>query len=230
MVGDNLDEISSVVREAVQRKPRFVILTGGLGPTFDDMTLEGVAKGLGRELEVNEEALEMIKRRYGELVAEKRIASYELTPHRVKMAKLPKDAKPLPNPVGTAPGVLVEEGDVTLIMLPGVPREMMTIFDESVAPLLKKASGNLMFFEASLDVRDMPESELAPMIDQVLHDNPYVYIKSHPQASERVPHLELHLSTTSKNSKLARQRIGRVILQISEMIREKGGKVKPVKS
>jgi molybdopterin-biosynthesis enzyme MoeA-like protein len=88
----------------------------------------------------------------------------------------------------------------------------------------------MMFFEASLDVKEMPESQLAPMIDEVMRDNPYVYIKSHPQASEKVPHLEIHLSTTSDDPKTARQRIGRVVIQISEMIQEKGGKVKPVAS
>jgi len=229
-VGDNLDDISSAVKEAVQRKPCFVIITGGLGPTFDDMTLEGVAKGLGRMLEDNKEALDMVKKKYKQYIDEGRIEKFEMTPHRTKMARLPKDATALVNPVGTAPGVLVEEGDVKLIMLPGVPSEMMAIFDGSVEPLLKQVSGDMMFFEASLDVREMPESQLAPMIDEVMRDNPYVYIKSHPQASEKVPHLEIHLSTTSDDPKAARQRIGRVVIQISEMIQEKGGKVKPVAS
>jgi nicotinamide-nucleotide amidase len=230
VVGDNLGDISAAIKEAVQRKPCFIITTGGLGPTFDDMTLEGVAKGLGRGLEDNTEALDMVKKRYQQYVAEGRVEKFELTPHRVKMAKLPEGATPLPNPVGTAPGVLVEEGDVRLVMLPGVPSEMMAIFDESVAPMLRKLSGDLTFFEASLDVRKMPESQLAPLIDDVMRDNPYVYIKSHPQASEKVPHLEIHLSTTSNDSKTARQRIGRVIIQISEMIQEKGGTVKPIES
>ncbi len=229
-VGDNLDEISTAVKEVVQRKPCFVIVTGGLGPTFDDMTLEGVAKGLGRMLEDNKEALDMVKKKYKQYIDEGRVEKFEMTPHRAKMARLPEGATTLVNPVGTAPGVLVEEGDVKLIMLPGVPSEMMAIFDGSVEPLLKQVSGDMMFFEASLDVRGMPESQLAPMIDEVMRDNPYVYIKSHPQASEKVPHLEIHLSTTSDDPKAARQRIGRVVIQISEMIQEKGGKVKPVAS
>jgi len=230
VVGDNLEDISAAIRETVQRAPYFVIVTGGLGPTFDDMTLEGVAKGLGRELEDNREALDMVKKKYQHYVSEGRIEKYEMTPHRTKMARLPKGATPLLNPVGTAPGVLVIEGDVKIVMLPGVPSEMMAIFDESIAPILKEISGDLMFFEASLDVKEMPESQLAPLIDDVMRDNPYVYIKSHPQASEKVPHLELHLSTTSNDLKTARQRISRVIIQISEIIQEKGGKVKPIKS
>ena len=117
-----------------------------------------------------------------------------------------------------------------MVMLPGVPREMEAIFDGSVAPLLRRISGDLTFFEASLEVRGIPESDLAPVIDQVMHDNPYVHIKSHPQMSEKVPHLELHFSTTSKDSAQARQRTGRAVIQISELIQEKGGKVKPIKA
>jgi nicotinamide-nucleotide amidase len=108
VVGDDLDEISSAIRETIQRRPAFIITTGGLGPTFDDKTLEGVARAIGRELKENKEALEMIKKKYEQYVAEGRMRKLELTPYRVKMATLPEGSKPLPNPVGTAPGVLVE--------------------------------------------------------------------------------------------------------------------------
>ena len=229
VVRDDLDEIASAVREAISRRPRFIITTGGLGPTFDDKTLEGVALGLNLRLEENEEALRMIREKYERYYSEGRIDSYEMTPHRVKMGRLPKGAKPLPNPVGTAPGVFLEYEKIKMIMLPGVPEEMKGIFDDSVAPMIREASGNLTFYEASLDVRNLPESELAPMLDRAMHDNPYVYIKSHPKRSEGTSHLELHFSTTSDDPKIARQRIERTILQLSEMIKRKGGTITPVK-
>jgi len=228
VVGDDLDEIASAIKETIQRKPSFIITTGGLGPTFDDKTLEGVARAIGRELEENKEALEMIKRKYEQYVVEGRIEKFEMTQYRLKMAKLPRGAKPLPNPVGTAPGVLIEYEGVVMIMLPGVPQEMMAIFDESIVPLLQRAAGNLTFYEASLDVRGVPESELAPLIEHVMHDNPYVYIKSHPKISEKTHHIELHISTTSDDPNVAKQRIERAIMQISNLIYEKGGKVKPL--
>ena len=56
-VGDDVEEISNAIQEALQRRPRFIITTGGLGPTFDDKTLEGIARGLGRGLRVHEQAL-----------------------------------------------------------------------------------------------------------------------------------------------------------------------------
>ncbi|MEM2513626.1 MAG: nicotinamide mononucleotide deamidase-related protein [Candidatus Bathyarchaeia archaeon] len=228
VVGDDLDEIASVIRESIERKPAFIITTGGLGPTFDDKTLEGVAKAISRELEENEEALEMLRRKYEQYVAEGRMEKVELTHYRIKMARLPRGAKPLPNPVGTAPGVLIEYEGINLVMLPGVPQEMMAIFDESLVPLLRLASGDLVFYEASLDVRGVPESDLAPMIDQVMRENPYVYIKSHPKVSEKTHRIELHFSTTSGDSKVAKQRIEKAIMQISELILERGGRIQPI--
>lgn len=229
-VGDEIEEISTAVKEAIERKPAFIIVTGGLGPTFDDKTLEGVAAGLSRELEKNQEALRQVEEKYQQYVKDGRMEKYELTPHRVKMAMLPKGSKPIHNPVGTAPGVLAEHEGTKLIMLPGVPSEMKAIFDESVAPLISRVAGDLIFYETSIGLWGVPESELAPFIDQVMHDNPYVYVKSHPKAAERIPHLELHLSTTSEDGKLARQRVSKALIQISELAQKKGGKIRPVKA
>ena len=230
VVGDDVNEISTALKEIIKRKPVFIITTGGLGPTFDDKTLEGVAKAINRGLVKNEEALRMIEEKYRKYVAEGEIERYELTPYRVKMAMIPEGSKPLCNPVGTAPGVLVKYEGITLVMLPGVPSEMKAIFDEFVAPLIRKVAGDLTFYEVSIDVWGIPESELAPYIDEVMHDNPYVYIKSHPKAAEKIPHLELHLSTTSKDADLARQIVSKALIQISEIAREKGGKIKPIKT
>ncbi len=229
-VGDDTEEISTAVKDALKRKPAFIIVTGGLGPTFDDKTLEGVAKGLSCELEKNDEALKMVEEKYRQYVKDGRIESYELTPHRVKMAMLPKGSKPIHNPEGTAPGVLAQHEGIKLIMLPGVPSEMKAIFDESVAPPIRQVAGNLIFYEASIGLWGVPESELAPFIDQVMHDNPYVYVKSHPKAAEKIPHLELHLSTTSEDGQLARQRVSKALIQISDMAQKKGGKIRPIKA
>ncbi len=229
-VEDDVDKIALSVKEVMQRKNRFIVTVGGLGPTFDDKTLEGVAKALGCELEVHDQALRIVEEKYRRYVEEGRIEIAELTPHRVKMARLPRGARPLFNPVGTAPGVLIEREGTTLIALPGVPSEMKAIFEESVLPLFKEAAGEVNYFEASLNVEEIVESEVAPLIDQVMHDNPYVYIKSHPKGVEEVCRIELHLSTTAEDSKTAKNCISKALIQISELIKGKGGKVKPFQS
>jgi len=227
VIGDRVEEISAAIREAVGRKPQFILTTGGLGPTFDDKTLEGVAKALSRTLEVNPQALKMVEEKYRRYVEEGRIEKVEFTPPRVKMAKLPTESSPLPNPVGTAPGVITKINGVTIVALPGVPSEMEAIFDESVAPLIKRAAGNVAFYETSLDVDGIMESDMAPLIDRVMHDNPYVYVKSHPsRTGEGKPHLELHLSTTAENSTTAKNRVIKALVHVTELTQMKGGKTK----
>jgi molybdenum cofactor synthesis domain-containing protein len=230
VVGDNINEISCAIQEAIQRSPGFILTTGGLGPTFDDKTLEGLAEALGRKIETNEEALQMVKEKYHSYVQEGRMDAAELTPHRVKMAKLPEGAQPLPNPIGTAPAVAVKHENVTMFALPGVPSEMKSIFDESVASLLKQAACGVTFFETSIESTNVMESEMAPSIDKVMHSNPHVYIKSHPKGTERVPRIEFHLSTTAKDSNTAQKRVSKALIQLTELIQEKGGKLKHIKS
>ncbi len=226
VAADDADEIAEVIREALKRKSRFIITTGGLGPTFDDKTLEGIAKALNLKWEVNEKALQMVREKYEAYAKAGRIEKVELTPARVKMAKLPESAEPLPNPVGTAPGVLVKVDGTSLIALPGVPSEMEAIFDESVAPLLKKEAGGVSFFETSIHADGIMESALAPLIDKTMHDSPYVYIKSHPKGEEKKPRIEIHFSTTAKDSKTAKDRLGKAIIQLSELVKKNNGKIK----
>lgn len=228
---DDVDEIAAALREALDRKPNFIITTGGLGPTFDDKTLEGIAKCLSRKLEANKKALRLVKEKYESYLKQGKIAKVELTPARIKMATLPKGAEPLYNAVGTAPGVRLTVGKTCLIALPGVPPEMEAIFDESVAPIIKKEAGKTEFFEKSVYADRIIESNLAPLIDQVMHDNPRVYIKSHvytksdQQPSEGRSHIEIHFSTTARTSKNASEELDKTITELSRLIVNSGGKV-----
>ena len=228
-VSDDTNEIAKAVQEALQRQPRFIITTGGLGPTFDDKTLEGIAEALNRKLDLNEKALKMVKEKYEAFFQQGRIDKVEMTPPRIKMATLPKGTEPLQNPIGTAPAVMIEVKETILIALPGVPSEMEAIFEGTITSMLKKESGNVTFFETSLYADDIFESALAPLLDQTMRTNPYIYIKSHPRGEEKVPHIELHFSTTAKDPKIARERLGKAIIQLSELIGENGGKTKPQK-
>ena len=230
VVADNIDEISCALQEAIQRSPNFLLTTGGLGPTFDDKTLEGIAKALGRGTEVNEEALKMVKDKYLTYAREGRMESAELTPSRLKMAKLPEGATPLRNPVGTAPAVSIEHENVTIIALPGVPSEMKSIFDDSVTPVMKQAARGVTFFETSIEAAKVMESEMAPLIDKVMQNNPHVYIKSHPKGTERVPQIEFHLSTTAKDAITARKHVSKALIELTDLIQQKRGTVKPAKT
>lgn len=231
VVSDDVTEIANAIKEALERKPEILITTGGLGPTFDDKTLQGIAQALGQQLKLDPDAVKMVEEKYHQYLQEGRIEEeVQLTPPRIKMATLPEKAQPLHNPVGTAPGVHVKQDNTTIIALPGVPSEMEAIFDESVHPMLRKMAGNAVFYETNIAVDGIMESELAPLIDKTMHDNPYIYVKSHPgHRGEGKPHLELHLSTTAQTPQIAKKRVVKALLQITELAQAKGGKIKPVK-
>ena len=224
VVADDVNEIATAVRETLNRKPHFAMTTGGLGPTFDDKTLEGIAKALKRKLAVNTEALKMVREKY-EAIAREKETKVELTQARVKMATLPEKAEPVPNPVGTAPAVKVNLEETTLIALPGVSSEMKAIFNQTVAPLLKQASGKSAFYEKSIYVDGVMESSLAPLIDKVMQHNAGVYVKSHPKGREDQPHMEIHLSTTADDDGKAEEKLRKAVVQLSSLVGEIGGKV-----
>ena len=224
VVADDANEIANAIREAFERKPHFAITTGGLGPTFDDKTLEGIAKALNRKLSVDPEALEMIRKKYEAYAREKGTEGVKLTQARIKMATLPEKAKPIPNSVGTAPGVQATSEQTILIALPGVPLEMKTIFNDAIAPLLKQNSGRSFFYEKSVYVDGVMESSLAPLIDEVMRVNPSIYVKSHPKGREDNSHLEIHLSTTSDDDKRAEEKLRRAVMYLSRLVGDIGGK------
>ena len=70
---------------------------------------------------------------------------------------------------------------------------------------------------------------MAPVLDRAMHDNPYVYIKSHPQGSEISPRIELHISTTARNADTGKKRVARALMQLSEMVKLKGGSARASK-
>jgi len=225
VVPDDVNETARAIRETLRRKPQFVLTTGGLGPTFDDKTLESIAKALRRKLEVNQAALQMVKEKYHSFATKIGSKNVELTQPRVKMATIPENAKPIHNPVGTAPAVQIDLKGTVLIALPGVPREMGAIFEETIALLLNPASEGNSFHEESLYVDDIMESVLAPLIDEVMHENPGIYIKSHPRGAENKPHMEIHFSMTAADEEKSREKLQKAITQLSNLIMRNNGRV-----
>ncbi|MCX8061146.1 MAG: CinA family nicotinamide mononucleotide deamidase-related protein [Anaerolineales bacterium] len=129
-VGDNPQRIAAFIREAFSRC-QVILSTGGLGPTVDDPTREAVALAFGVELEYYPFLWEQIQERF---------SRYGRTPteNNRRQAYLPKGAIPLENPVGTAPAFIVEREDNIMICLPGVPREMEYLVENSVLPYLRE--------------------------------------------------------------------------------------------
>lgn len=196
---DNLEDISKAIKEAIGRKPDFIITTGGIGPTFDDMTIKAVAKSLHLRLRLHRGALKMVREHYARRFPNRKIL---LTPPRLKMALIPIGGMPIPNPVGTAPAVHLLVHRTQIFCLPGVPKEAKAIFRESLSQAIRSKSGRMIFAEKWMRVQGVMESSLAPIIDKVMSQWPGVYIKSHPRGvkGRGRPRIELHFSISASDS------------------------------
>jgi molybdopterin-biosynthesis enzyme MoeA-like protein len=102
---------------------------------------------------------------------------------------------------------------------------MEAIFEQTIALLLKQASGNTAFYENSIYADNLMESTLAPLIDKVMKSNSGVYIKSHPRGEENKPHIEIHLSTMAKENEKPEEKLQQAMTQLSKAIAKVGGKV-----
>ena len=224
-VGDDVQEISSVIRESLRRKVDWIITSGGLGPTYDDLTLQGVAKALRRKLVLNKKALEMVREKYRELAEKGVIDSPELTPHRVKMAILPRGAKPLKNEIGAAPGVLLKEGKTRIVCLPGVPSELENIFEKQVEPIIRKTIKKVCSMDRWIYIEGVPESALAPKIDEARKKYPEVFLKSHPERRGDLPFIRFYMKTLARTEKKCVRLLDGVEKLITEAAEELGGKV-----
>ncbi|HSN04708.1 MAG TPA: competence/damage-inducible protein A, partial [Nitrospira sp.] len=128
VVGDDQADMVQVLKTAASRAG-VVVMTGGLGPTVDDLTREAIAEATGRRLARRKEALDGMTAR---------LAQWGRTPNKgqLRQAMIPSRATVIPNPVGSAPGFWVSWKGATVVSLPGVPREMEAMMTQSVLPLL----------------------------------------------------------------------------------------------
>jgi len=184
VVRDEKPDIVAAVKEALRRRPRWLFISGGLGPTHDDKTLEAVAKAFGRKLVTYPDVVQRLEERYRQLYEKGIIKDPSLTPERLKMARLPRGSKTLENVEGAAPGVLLEKGGVRVVCLPGVPKELMSIFERELAPVLEREAVGRGYVVRNLTVKGVVESVLAPLIVETMSKYPSVYIKSNPKGVE----------------------------------------------
>lgn len=221
-VDDDLSEIASAFKAILRRSPDMVVVVGGLGPTHDDMTLAGVAKGLGVGVKQNSKALDLIKQHY----KRRGLEDFELTPARLKMARIPVGGEPVVNDFGTAPGVRLPVGNTVVYCLPGVPAEMRGIFRRSVEPEVRRKLGRLHRAYIRLRIEGIYESALAPLISRELRRHPGAYIKSHPRGTkEGVSRIELDIAVVGKVSRAADVEGEEIMMGLKEEIEKAGGRI-----
>ena len=201
VVGDNRDRLLSVINTALSRAD-ILIFSGGLGPTEDDLTKETVAEALGKKLIRDKRA-------------EQEIADYFALRGRIptdnnwKQADVIEGCEILCNKNGTAPGIFVSEGEKTVILLPGPPLELKSMFTDSVMPKLQQKCGQVFYSETVKIVgpgESSVETQILDMLDT--QDNPTIA----PYAKTGEVHLRV--TARAKDEKEAREKTAPVVEEL----------------
>ena len=188
VVGDHPERLRVALSDAFEGHGRpaadLVILSGGLGPTYDDLTKETVAAYFGRSMLLHEESLTAIREFFSRT---RRV----MTPNNEKQAMMPEGCVVFPNHYGTAPALAVGDNTRTAIMLPGPPAELIPIFDELVVPFLRSHTEGVLF---SRNIHIMGLGESA--VEAALHD---LMVSSHnPTVAPYCKSGEVRLRITAK--------------------------------
>lgn len=159
IVGDHRAELTSHLAHALQRH-RVVVLTGGLGPTDDDLTREVVAAHLGRPLHEDPAIIAAIEQRFAS-------RGWQMPSVNRRQALVPEGASVLPNPNGTAPGLWIEHEGAVLALLPGPPREMTPMMDGDVRGRLAALAGDTRLFRRLVRVAGKGESAVEEIVQPI---------------------------------------------------------------
>jgi len=152
VVGDDRERLARVLRAALDRSS-LIILTGGLGPTEDDVNREVVAEALGRPLREVAAVRKSLEERFARL-------GRAMSPNNARQALVPEGAEWLENKKGTAPGLWIEEDGVRILLLPGPPHELEAMFESACLPRLARLSTGERLLSRVYKVVGLPESEV----------------------------------------------------------------------
>jgi nicotinamide-nucleotide amidase len=160
VVGDNLPRIVDALRLASSRADA-VLVTGGLGPTQDDLTRDAVAAAMG---------VPLIRRPELETWLRERFAGFSSSPmpgSNLRQADVPEGAEPIDNPLGSAPGLIASLGEARVYAVPGVPGEMRDMMERVVLPRLREAAGRGVISSRVLRLTGIGESAVAELLDDL---------------------------------------------------------------
>jgi nicotinamide-nucleotide amidase len=219
-VGDNVRRVQDVFLHALTRAD-LILSTGGLGPTDDDLTVAAVAEALGLPLERHEQAWAHVQEFF-------RKRQRPLSSQQEKQAMLPRGARMIPNPRGSAPGVIIEHEDKTLIFTPGVPREMKGMVEDHVVPYLRERglAGREVIRSRVLRITGLGESAVEDRLRDLMRSsvNPTIAPYAHTG--------ECHVRITARGAGIAvdplidraetaiRERLGHAVYAVGDVTLE----------
>ncbi len=209
-VPDVVTEICTALRAALRRKPDFIILTGGLGPTSDDLTIESLSKLLGVEIEINNKIYRALAEREG--------VTEDDLPVIAKMARSLKGASCFPNPDGWAPVTLIEKGKTTLVALPGPPEEMKACFTEY---LVRRIGEKTRYRSVSKrTIVKMYEDQASLIAKEMMKQMPGTYLKPLVGGYDHEMGLPVDILVFAKDEKTCRLKMKKTIKKLKELVKK----------
>lgn len=217
IVPDSKSEIIDALKWGYSKGIKLFILTGGLGPTPGDITLETVSEFLGKDIILDEEAVKYVKKRYEELYKLGFVSHPELNESRLKMAKVPRGSQIIYNDVGVAPGVILKDGDKTILCLPGVPSEMMYLLEKAIPHLPPASKERIYSREIRIQFGD--ESQLSKIFEKLMEKHKKLSIKSYPEGFGKNVYMRIIMEVKSGKEEEAEKLIKEVIKELEENIK-----------
>lgn len=206
VVGDNRDRMKAVIASALDRSD-VVILSGGLGPTEDDLTKEVCAEVMGLPLSEDPHSRKRIERYMKEY--KKNHPDRRVTSNNYKQAQVPEGAIVLDNNNGTAPGLILEKNGKTAILLPGPPNELIPMFEESVFPYLRKKQPEIIYSQM-VKICSIGESQVAEEIEDLIESQTNPTIAPYAKTGE----VHLRITAKGKNEKECKKLIKPVVKEL----------------
>ena len=201
VVGDNEERLTMVLKTAMERSD-IVILSGGLGPTEDDLTKEVAAKVCGKQLVLHEPSKKAIKKYFEE-------KGIEPTDNNWKQAMLPEGCIVMDNHNGTAPGVIMETKEAKVILLPGPPGELCPMFEESVEPYLTKLTSRVICSQ-TVKICGVGESRAETMVKDLIDTQTNPTIATYAKTGE----VHIRVTAAAEDKKAAMKLIKPVVKEL----------------
>ncbi len=203
-VGDNQGRIVETLQRAWQRSD-LIIMTGGLGPTEDDLARESISALLGETMQVDAKLEADLRAKFAYMKT-------KMPESNVKQATLIPSAQAIPNPVGSAPGWWVEKDNHIIVAMPGVPREMYRMWENEVVPRLSSHTGGVIFTRI-LRVAGLGESTVEEKLGSLIHStNPTLATYAKNDA------IDVRVTAKAATIEVAEQQVNEAEIQVREIL------------
>jgi len=208
-IPDDPNVIISSIRKSLAES-EIVILSGGLGPTVDDLTLECIAKALNKKLIFN-------KKIAGQIKAHFKMRKIKMPANNMRQALVPEGGIPIENNIGTAPGLIIPVNGKVLMAFPGVPFELYPMLEKTALPYLKKKFPLGQIIKSRvIKITGLSESRVDEMIEDILRLTGKIQMGIYPHPEE----IQVKITVTEKNEKSADRIISKIEKQIKSRLKD----------